>query len=121
MAVMGGAGAPAAGAATQTLVFDDVATLHFVDAPPAGPSVGDVELAKGKLRDSSGRFVGTVHDRCVFTKEITNDMLERCSGTAETVDGSATVSGVGHLSSMNPPWQVTGRSGAYKGIHGKQV
>lgn len=48
-------------------------------------------------------------------------MLERCSGSATTRDGSATLAGVGHLYSMNPPWQVTGRSGAYKGLRGTQT
>jgi hypothetical protein len=52
---------------------------------------------------------------------IASDVLERCSGSAKTSEGTVTFAGVGHLESMNPPWQVTGRSGAYKGLHGKQV
>jgi hypothetical protein len=32
-----------------------------------------------------------------------------------------TIAGIGHLYSMNPPWQVTGRSGAYKGLQGTLV
>ena len=116
-----GAAATSASAATLTLVFDDVATMRFVDTPPTGPSPGDVELATGRLRDASGRYVGTGRDKCVFTRAIPGDMLENCSGTARTREGSATVAGVGHLNSMNPPWRVTGRSGAYKGIHGTQV
>lgn len=106
---------------TQTLVFDTVGTNSFVDQPPAGPSPGDTELATGRLRDSTGRFVGTEHDRCVFTKVIAHDVLEQCSGSATTSEGTVTVSGIGHLHSMNPPWQVTGRSGAYKGLHGTQI
>lgn len=119
--VLLGAAAVPAGAATRTLVFDDVATMRFVDTPPAGPSPGDTELATGKLRDASGRYVGTAQDKCVFTRAIPDDMLERCSGTAKTRDGIASVAGVGYLNSMNPPWRVTGRSGAYKGIRGTQV
>jgi hypothetical protein len=106
---------------TQTLVFDTVARGSFVDRPPAGPSPGDVELARGRLRDATGRFVGTERDRCVFTNMIPNDVLERCSGSAKTSEGTVTLAGIGHLYSMNPPWRVTGRSGAYKGLHGKQV
>lgn len=95
--------------------------MRFVDAAPAGASPGDVELATGRLRDASGRYVGTARDRCVFTRAIPGDMLERCSGTAKTSDGTATVAGVGHLNSMNPRWQVTGRSGRYRGVRGTQV
>jgi hypothetical protein len=116
---------PAAGAsqrpAAQTLVFDAVAKGSFVDKPPTGPSPGDVELSGARLRDAAGRFVGTAHDRCVFTRAIPNDMLERCSGWAKTSEGTVTISGVGHLYSMNPPWQVVGRSGKYKGLHGTQT
>jgi hypothetical protein len=118
--------APAAGSAasqsrTLTLVFDAVAKGTFVDKPPTGPSPGDIERSDAKLRDSSGRFIGTAHDKCVFTKMIPNDVLEQCSGSATTRDGTVTTSGVGHLYSLNPPWQVTGRSGSYKGLHGTQV
>jgi hypothetical protein len=103
------------------LVFDTVARGSFADEPPAGPSPGDTELSAGRLRDATGRFVGTAHDRCVFTKVIPNDVLERCSGSAKTSEGTVTLAGVGHLYSMNPPWRVVGRSGAYRGLHGKQV
>lgn len=105
----------------QTLVFDTVATASFVDQPPAGPSPGDIERSTGRLRDATGHFVGTERDMCVFTKVIPHDVLEQCSGSAKTSEGTVTVAGVGRLYSMNPPWQVTGRSGAYKGLHGKQV
>ncbi|HEX5191672.1 MAG TPA: hypothetical protein VFW09_02645 [Solirubrobacteraceae bacterium] len=57
----------------------------------------------------------------MFTKVLAHDVLERCSGRGKTTDGTVTVAGVGHLDSMNPPWQVMGRSGAYKGLRGKQV
>jgi hypothetical protein len=118
------AAAPVSGAGrpiTQTLVFDAVAQAGFVDTPPAGPSPGDTETSTARLRDSTGRFVGTARDKCVFTKVIPNDVLERCSGTAKTRDGSVTETGVGHLESLNPPWQVIGRSGAYKGLRGTQI
>jgi hypothetical protein len=106
---------------TQTLVFDTVARDSFLDRPPTGPSPGDTERSTGRLRDSTGRYVGTERDRCVFTKVIPNDVLERCSGSAKTSEGTVTVAGVGHLYSMNPPWTVIGRSGAYLGLRGKQV
>jgi hypothetical protein len=106
---------------TQTLVFDTVARASFVDRPPAGPSPGDTERSTGRLRDATGRFVGTARDTCVFTRVIPHDVLEQCSGSAKTSEGSVTLAGVGRLYSMNPPWQVVGRSGAYKGLHGKQV
>ena len=119
--VMAGAVASPAAAATRTLVFDAVAHNRFLDRPPAGPSVGDTELATAKLRDASGRVVGTASDTCVFTKMLADDVLERCSGRARTTDGAVTLSGIGHLQSMNPPWRLTGLSGAYKGLHGTQV
>ncbi len=115
------AGGAAARPVTQTLVFDTVARDSFLDKPPAGPSPGDTERSTGRLRDSTGRFVGTERDKCVFTKVIPHDVLERCSGSAKTSEGTVTIAGVGHLYSMNPPWEVIGRSGAYKGLRGKQV
>jgi hypothetical protein len=125
LTVVIGISAPSGGAAThsvtETLVFDTVARNSFVDQPPAGPSPGDTELATGRLRDATGRFVGTEQDKCVFTKVIPNDVLERCSGTATTSEGTVTLTGVGHLDSMNPPWQVTGRSGTYNGLHGTLI
>ena len=106
---------------TQTLVFDAVATGSFVDKPPAGPSPGDIEHSTAKLLDAQGHVVGTTRSTCVFTKKTRDDMLERCSDSAKTAEGTVTLAGVGHLYSMNPPWRVTGRSGAYKGVHGTQV
>ena len=106
---------------TQTLVFDSEVTGDFVDKPPSGPSPGDIERSTEKFRDSTGRFVGTGRTTCVFTKQIPDDMLEKCSASAKTREGTVTLGGVGHLNSMNPPWDLTGRSGAYKGVHGKVV
>jgi hypothetical protein len=107
---------------TQTLVFDAVGTGSFVDRPPAGPSPGDTELFTARLRDSTaGHFVGTVRSTCVFTKVIPHDMLERCSATGRTSEGTLSFGGVGYLESMNPPWQVSGGTGAYKGAHGELV
>jgi hypothetical protein len=114
-------GAAAAKPRTQTLVFDTVARDGFLDQAPVGPSPGDTETSSGRLRDAAGDFVGTERDTCVFSKVIPNDVLERCSGSATTREGTVTLAGVGHLDSMNPPWRVTGRSGAYTGLHGTQV
>ena len=114
-------GSAAARPVTQTLVFDAVVHANFVDTLPTGPSPGDTELSTARLRDAAGRFVGTARDKCVFTKVIPHDVLERCSGSANTREGTATLAGVGHLYSMNPPWQVIGRSGAYRGLRGTQI
>jgi hypothetical protein len=103
---------------TQTLVFDAVGRGSFVDQPPAGPSAGDTEHFTARLRDAGGRYVGTARSTCVFTKVIPNDVLERCSASGNTSEGTLSFGGVGHLRSMNPPWQVTGGTGAYKGAHG---
>jgi hypothetical protein len=111
----------AAATGTQTLVFDVVVNFSFVDKPPAGNSPGDTEHSTGRLRDAAGHFVGTVRTTCVFTKVLANDVLERCTASARTVDGTVRLAGIGHLNSMNPPWQVTGRSGAYGGMHGTLV
>jgi hypothetical protein len=106
---------------TQTLVFDAVGRGSFVDKPPAGPSPGDTEFLTARLRDAAGRFVGTSRATCVFTKVIPNDVLERCSASGRTSEGTLSFGGVGHLESMNPPWQVTRGTGAYKGVRGKLV
>ena len=123
--VMSGLGAWSSSAAarptTQTLVFDAVGRGSFVDQPPTGPSPGDTEISTATLRDPAGRFVGTARGTCVFTKVIPNDVLERCSASGKTSEGTVSFGGVGHLYSMNPPWQIIGRSGAYKGVRGKLV
>ena len=106
---------------TQTLVFDLVVSGSFIDKSPTGPSPGDVEILPAKLYDAGGRFVGTTRSTCVFTKVISNDVLERCSGSVKTSEGTVTLAGVGHLHSMDPPSQAIGRSGAYKGTHSTVV
>ena len=107
---------------TQTLVFDAGRLAHASSWTPARrPQPGDTELSTARLRDASRALVGTARDRCVFTEGIPNDVLEHCSGSANTREGSVTLTGVGHLDSMNPPWQVIGRSGTYRGLHGTQV
>jgi hypothetical protein len=114
-------GSAATRARTLTLVFDVAGRTSFMDQPPAGPSPGDTEFFTGRVRDAASRFVGTVRTTCVFTKMIPNDVLERCSASGRTSDGTLSFGGVGHLESMNPPWPVTGGTGAYKGVHGSLV
>ena len=106
---------------TQTLVFDSVVNGSFVDKPPTDPSPGDTEFLQARLFDAGGRFVGTTRSTCVFTKVVPNDVLERCSGSVKTSEGTVTLAGVGHLHSMDPPSQAIGRSGAYKGMRGTVV
>jgi hypothetical protein len=106
---------------TSTLVFDAVGRGSFVDHPPAGPSPGDTEYFRARLRDATGWLVGTARSTCVFTKVILNDVLERCSASGKTRDGMLSFGGVGHLESMNPPWRVAGGTGAYKGASGKLI
>jgi hypothetical protein len=102
-------------------VFDGSGTITFVDRPPAGPSPGDTEYVTERLREAAGRIVGTARSTCVFTKTIPSDVLERCSASGTTSEGTLFFGGVGHLNSTNPPWQVTGGTGAYKGAHGQLV
>ena len=110
-----------AGQVAQTFVFDGAGTISFVDRPPAGPSPGDTEYVTERLRDAAGHIVGTGRSSCVFTKRIPNDVLERCSASGTTSEGTLFFGGVGHLNSTNPPWHVTGGTGAYKGAHGQLV
>jgi hypothetical protein len=105
----------------QTLVFDAAGENAYVDKPPAGPSPGDSENIRGQLRDAAGVLVGTAHITCVFTKVIPNDVLEDCTARGRTDEGTLTLAGVGHLKSANPPWRVTGGTGAYKGVQGRLV
>jgi len=106
----------------QTLVFDAVGRENsFVDEPPVGPSPGDIENISERLRDAAGQFVGTARTTCVFTKVVPNDVLEDCSVSGKTGEGTLKLAGVGHLESMNPPWPVTGATGAYKGVQGALV
>jgi hypothetical protein len=79
------------------LVFDAVANGRFVDKPPTGPSPGDTELSTAKILDAHGRVVGTARSKCVFTKKTQDDVLERCSDSAKTAEGTVTLAGVGHL------------------------
>jgi hypothetical protein len=114
------AGAPGR-SVKQTFAFDLIGKGSFVDKPPSGPSPGDIELATGKLVDASGHVVGSATSRCVFTKAIPGDMLESCRDSAKTGDGTVSISGIGHLHSMNPPWRLDGMTGAYRGVHGTQI
>jgi hypothetical protein len=112
-------GAWAQSPARQTIVLDVSFSQSVVDKPPKGPSVGDVEHDDGQVRDAAGRVVGALHLTCVFTKMLGTDALERCAGTAATTDGTLRLAGVGHLNPPNPPWDVTGLTGRYAGLHGQ--
>jgi hypothetical protein len=105
--------------ARQTIVLDVTFGQTVVDKPPKGPSVGDVEHDDGQVRDAAGRPIGALHLTCVFTKILATDALERCTGTAATTDGTVRLAGVGHLNPPNPPWEVTGLTGRYAGLHGR--
>jgi hypothetical protein len=106
--------------AQQTIVLDVSFSQTVVDKPPKGPSVGDVEHDDGQVRDAAGRVIGALHLTCVFTKMLPGDALERCTGTATTTDGSVRLAGLGHLNNpRNPPWDVTGLTGRYAGLHGQ--
>ena len=114
-------GSAATRATTQTLVFDSAVSGSFMDKSPAGPSPGDTELLRASLFEAGGRFVGTTRSTCVFTKVIPTDVLERCSGSVKTSEGTVSLAGVGHLHSTDPPSQAIGRSGAYHGMHGTVI
>ena len=106
--------------ADQSVVLDASFNQTVVDEAPAGPSVGDIEHDDGHLLDAAGHLLGTLRVTCVLTKLLPGgDALERCTGTASTTDGTVRLSGVGHLIPPNPPWQVTGLSGRYAGLHGR--
>jgi hypothetical protein len=106
----------------QTLVFDLVGrATSFVDTAPSGPSPGDTENISARLRDAAGRFVGTARTTCIFTKVIPDDVLENCSASGKTTDGTLKLAGEGHLKSMNPPWPLISGTGAYKGAQGQLV
>jgi hypothetical protein len=126
VAVVSAAMAPGAGAsarplsADQTIVLDASFNQTVVDKPPTGPSVGDIEHDNGQVFDPAGHMIGTLHVTCELTRLLAGgDALERCTGTASTTDGTVRLSGVGHLIPPNPPWQVTGLSGRYAGLHGR--
>jgi hypothetical protein len=114
--------AAAAQSVQQTLVFDLVGrATSFVDKAPSGPSPGDTENITAQIRDAAGRSVGTARTTCVFTKVIPDDVLEDCSASGKTTDGTLKLAGVGHLKSLNPPWPLISGTGAYKGAQGKLV
>jgi hypothetical protein len=77
------------------LVFDAVERGSFVDQPPAGPSPGDTEFFTARLRDAAGCIVSTARSTCVFTKMIPNDVLERCTASGKTSEGTLSFGGVG--------------------------
>src|SRR5579859_4936133 len=76
------------GQVAQTFVFDGAGTIRFVDRPPAGPSPGDTEYVTERLRDAAGRIVGTGRSTCIFAKLIPNDVLERCTASGTTSEGT---------------------------------
>jgi hypothetical protein len=115
----GVAAAQAAVASTQTLVFDGVYSHYkFVNKGPKGDSPGDTKKASGVLHDDSGTTVGTFEFTCVWAKVVKDDVLENCSISITTADGTLNGSGTSHRYSPNPPWPLTGGSGAYAGATG---
>jgi len=72
------------------------------------------------LRDQLNNAVPRAH-RTRYPSGLHIGAFETRAGSARTREGTVALAGIGHLYSMNPRWQVTGRSGAYKGLRGKQV
>ena len=102
----------------QTVLFDATFTAHRTAGPDA-ERVGHRQIARGVLRNSTGRAVGRFAFTCIWTRILAGgDALERCAGSGRTADGRLEVAGPTRESEAVHHWKLTGKSGAYRGAHG---
>jgi hypothetical protein len=111
--------APAHGDAPHSLRL--VATFEqgtMTDAPPAGDSLGDEQVASGVLTNSAGRRVGRFGFTCTWVGVTTDDALERCSAWGEIGGDQIVLDGMSVASESHHIWAVTGGTGRFRRARG---
>jgi hypothetical protein len=123
-AVLAGAHAQA-GAATgarQVLhLHGQINQETLVDAVPSGPSLGDEQVASGRLTDSAGKRVGSFGFTCTDVRVTHREIAEQCAGWGHLHQGDLTVSGMSRYTDTRHVWAVTGGTGALTGSGGTVV
>jgi hypothetical protein len=114
--------AGAAPAATQVLhLHGRILQQQLVDAPPSGPSLGDEQVASGRLTDTSGEQVGSFGFTCTDVGVTKSRITQQCAGWGRLSQGQVTASGMSRYTDSTHVWAVTGGTGSYAGVRGSVV
>jgi hypothetical protein len=89
-----------------------------VDMPPAGTSLGDEQVASGRLYRPSGQVAGTFGFICTTVAVSASGSAEQCVGWGAFPDGQIEVAGMSHGQDTIHHWAVTGGTGAYHAARG---
>jgi hypothetical protein len=93
----------------------------FLDAEPAGTSLGDEQLASGTLYNPSGREMGTFGFICTTVGVTATHTLEQCAGWGLLADGQLEFAGMSRDTDTTHTWGVTGGTGAYTTARGTLI
>jgi allene oxide cyclase len=112
-----GAGATSGGSAQTPRTFDVVertTAVQFVDAAPAGDSLGDTVIAASDLFGASNRRIGTAHWTCVRTNV---GRLRQCTLSYFFARGMLALQGP-YRDDGTGTFAITGGTGRYRTAHG---
>ncbi|HEY7143382.1 MAG TPA: hypothetical protein VH637_03975 [Streptosporangiaceae bacterium] len=122
----GGVAAASPGAASQAAARHPV-TLRLlaqftaerdIDTGPAGLSIGDEQVASGRLRLASGTPAGTFGFTCTTVAVYAHGTAELCAGWAALPAGQLEVTGKSRAQDTVHHWAVTGGTGGYRAARG---
>jgi hypothetical protein len=98
------------------------ATFKFVDNPPRGgdparPSLGDLAIIGGTLRDTSNRRVGKVHALFMRLQGRSKNIVDQVRATFVVRGGQIVVEGISRQRRVED-MAITGGTGNYAGARG---
>jgi hypothetical protein len=96
-------------------------TEKFLDASPAGPSLGDEQIASGTLYGPAGRETGMFGFTCTTVGVTATHTLEQCAGWGLLADGQLEFAGMSCDTDTTHTWGVTGGTGAYTTARGTLI
>jgi hypothetical protein len=109
-------------AAQEIRLVEHVQNVAFVDAPPAGPSLGDRLVFSSDLFDQDGRKVGSDAADCVTVRidssaPAAQQQIFQCAITVQLADGQITFQGM--AKGTENFFAITGGTGAYRTARGE--
>jgi hypothetical protein len=111
--------APGRAGGPQTMhLWAKTTQTRLVDMPPAHASLGDEQLASGRLVDDFGNAAGTFGVGCTAVGVFRGRVLLRCDGWAALAGGQLTIAGRTRSDTGDSTFAVTGGTGLYRTARG---
>jgi hypothetical protein len=113
--------ASAAGTSQVLHLHGRVVQQQLLDAAPSGPSLGDEQVASGRLTNDAGKRVGSFGFTCTNVGVTRVQITEQCAGWGQLSHGVLTASGMSRYTDSRHVWAVTGGTGSYAADGGTVV